>query len=167
MCSCLRTCFPRGNTPVEVRRLVNYILEQFHDDLEDDEKAYADICTNANLDTVLGIAPMLTHQRSVHLLSSFYHPAALSVESYDTKIDMRAARASNATVAVKHWLRPEKYADVITTGGKRAANIGHEDMITALTSHLVLLDTASGVPLVDQHFALPRGCKPSRMTNRD
>ena len=79
---------------------------------------------------------------------------------------MRAARASNATVAVKHWLRPEKYADVITTGGKRAASIGHEDLITAVTRHLVLLDTASGVPLVDQHFALPWGCKPSRMTNR-
>ena len=39
-------------------------------------------------------------------------------------------------------------------------------MITSVTSHLVLLDVASGVPIVDQHFALPRGCKPSRMTNR-
>ena len=39
-------------------------------------------------------------------------------------------------------------------------------MTTAVTSHLVLLDVASGLPFVDQHFALPRGCKPSRMTNR-
>ena len=109
---------------------------------------------------------MLMHQMPVHLLSSFYHPVALSVESYDTKIDMRVACASNTTVAVKHWLRPEKYADVIKTGGKRAANIGHVDMITAVKSRLVLLDVASGVPLLDQHFALPRGCKPSRITNR-
>ena len=93
---------------LEVRRLINYILEPFHGDHEDDEKAYVDICTNVNLETALGIAPMLMHQRPVHLLSSFYHPVALSVESYDTKIYMQAACASNATVAVKHWLRPEK-----------------------------------------------------------
>ena len=63
----LENVLPTANTPVEVRRLVNYILEPFHDDHEDDEKAYADICTNVNLETAMGIAPMLMHQRSVHL----------------------------------------------------------------------------------------------------
>ena len=166
MCACLRTLFPRGCTPIKVIEIVNAILEPFHDDHEDDEKAYADICTTTNLETALGFAPMLMHNMPVHLLSSFYHPVVLAIVSHDTNIDMRAARASNATIAVKHWLQPEKYADTIKAGGKRPSNIAHADMITAITKHLVLLDVSYGVPLIDQNFALPRGCAPSRMTNK-
>ena len=80
--------------------IVNAILKPFHDDHEDDKKTYADIGTNTNLETALGVPPMLMHNMPAHLLSSFYHPVALAVESHDTKIDMRASRASNATIAV-------------------------------------------------------------------
>ena len=90
MCACLRQFFLRGGTPIKMREIVNTILEPFHDDHENDEKAYADKCTNTKVETTLGVALLLMDNMQVHCMASYFHPVAVAVESHDTKIDMRA-----------------------------------------------------------------------------
>ena len=93
---------------------ISRIQETYHDNHTDNDKAFADICTNSSLETALGVASLLTNQPQCPNKMKSYHVVILAVELHDAKVEFRDARGSHAP--------------------------------------------SSGEPLVDQVYALPKGC---------